>query len=156
MNDTKSFKARSSEERSGDVLVSFSSKWRAPLVDGSIGCVFRRRYPKSFIPKRMFVYIAAPYSEVIGVFIIKNLTAVKLDDALTMTSTSHVSEDETKKYFEGYQTVGCYVIEPTKLFNKPITLEQVRKTWAFYPPQSFVTLSMSASNWFDDRKIATQ
>lgn len=147
MSIETSFKG-SPNSRTSEVLVTFSAKWREPLLSGSIKCVLRRRYPKSLVPTRMYIYIAAPFSQVIGVSNITRLMDVSIAKAKTLQEKTHVDEQELRKYFDGYDKVGCYFIENTKFFHPPIHLEALRESWSFYPPQSFVSLSREAVQWF--------
>jgi len=96
----------------------------------------------------MYLYIAAPFSQVIGVSNIARLMDVNIAKAKTLQEQTRVGEEELKKYFDGYDKVGCYFIEDTEFFHPPIHLEALRKSWSFYAPQSFVSLSREAVQWF--------
>ena len=147
MSTEISFKG-SANSRTSEVLVTFSAKWREPLLSGSINCVLRRRYPKSIVPTRMYLYIAAPFSQVIGVSNITRIVDVNLSTAKTLKNETLLKDSEMVSYFDGYQEVGCYFIENTRLYHSPIDLEELRNVWSFYPPQSFVSLSWEAVQWF--------
>jgi len=96
----------------------------------------------------MYLYIAAPFSQVIGVSNIARLMDVNIAKAKTLHTKTRVSEEELNQYFDGYDKVGCYFIESTEFFHPPIHLESLRQSWSFYPPQSFVSLSREAVQWF--------
>lgn len=149
MSNSETFKAQTAEQRSEDILVSFASKWRTPLLNNAVKCVFRRRYPKTFVPKRLVIYLAAPQSEIVGYFEIKDLRSMKFDEALALRSVSGVSDKELKDYYQGYDEMGCYTVRQAKIYDSPIKLALLRSEWGFYPPQSFVSLSISASDWVD-------
>lgn len=138
----------SSNNRTSEVLVTFSAKWREPLLSGSINCVLRRRYPKSIVPTRMYLYVAAPFSQVIGVSNITRIIDVNLAKAKKLKKETLLEDCELTSYFDGYEEVGCYCIENTKLYHSAIDLEELRNSWSFYPPQSFVSLSWEAVQWF--------
>lgn len=146
MSTEKSFKG-SLNSRTSEVLVTFSAKWIEPLLSGSIRCVLRRRYPKSIVPTRMYLYIAAPFSQVIGVSNITRIMDVDLAKAKTLQEKTQVGEKELVQYFGGYKTIGCYFIERPEIFHPAIHLEALRESWSFYPPQSFVSLSREAVEW---------
>jgi predicted transcriptional regulator len=154
MNIEASFKG-SPKSRSSEVLVTFSAKWREPLLSGSIECVLRRRYPKSLEPSRMYIYMAAPFSQVIGVSNITRLIDVSIEEAKALRDKTGIDDKELRKYFDGYESVGCYFIDNTQYFNPAISLESLRDEWSFYPPQSFVSLSQEAVSWFST-KAATK
>lgn len=149
MSSSETFKAQTAEQRSEDILVSFASKWRMPLLNNAINCVFRRKYPKTFAPNRLLIYLAAPQSEIVGYFEIKDLRSIKIDEALALRSVSGVSDQELKDYYQGYEETGCYTVRKAKIYDSPIKLALLRSEWGFYPPQSFVSLSISASAWVD-------
>ncbi len=146
MNTGASFKG-SSSNRTSEVLVTFSAKWRAALLSGAIKCVLRRRYPKSIVPTRMYLYVAAPFSQLIGVSMITQTIDVDLTNARALQEKTQVSESVLTQYFEGYKTIGCYFIEKPLLFDPAIDLNELRDIWSFYPPQSFVSLSREAVQW---------
>lgn len=147
------FKAKTNEERSGDILVSFASRWKAPLVDKGVEFIFRRRFPTSFSPCRMFFYIGAPYSELIGYSFIKKVTRINLSEALELVDGACITRDELEKYFQGYGEIGCYQVYDITLFKAPISLADLRGETGFSPPQSFVSLSMQAMRWLDEKPI---
>lgn len=144
------FRAGSPVERSGDILVSFDPQWHDLLGDSSIDYVVRRRYPKAFSPRRMFVYIGAPYSELIGFCAIKNLREITLKQALGLLPRSGLTREDLEAYFLGYREIGCYSISHVSLFRTPLSLEILRSRSGFSPPQSFVSLSCRASSWLDE------
>ncbi|TKB63230.1 MAG: hypothetical protein E8D47_13115 [Nitrospira sp.] len=149
MNKHNWFRAESPVERSGDILVSFDPQWRDLLRDSSIGFVVRRRYPKVFLPRRMFVYICAPYSELIGFCSIKKLRRINLREGLQILGQSGLTREDLEAYFLGYEEIGCYSISHISLFRTPLSLESLRNQAGFSPPQSFVSLSRRASGWLD-------
>lgn len=153
MNTENSFKG-SVNSRTSEVLVTFSAKWIEPLLSGSIKCVLRRRYPKSIVPTRMYLYVAAPFSQIIGVSKIIRIMDVDLTEAKTLQENTHVNEKELVQYFHGYKTVGCYFLEEPETFHPAIHLKALRESWSFYPPQSFVSLSREAVEWLDAKGTA--
>ncbi len=143
------FKAGSVADRSEDILVSFSSKWRDAIYNKEIKFVFRRRCPASFVPRRVYIYLASPHSEVVGFFTLMNLRRVSLSEAKTLEHDAHLTARELQDYFEGYDAVGCYAIKDTVLLLVPIRLTEIRQALRFYPPQSFVVASIVASDWLE-------
>jgi predicted transcriptional regulator len=151
MNNSVSFKAQSATERSGDILLSFSAGWLDALRSKIPKYIFRRRVPALFVPRRVFVYIAAPNSEIIGFFTIKEIQHITLADALNRSVGAMMNVDEIKRYFCGYGSIGCFCTESNVLFKEPIRLSELREQFNFFPPQSFVALSGSSSDWIDKR-----
>ncbi|MDR7033108.1 hypothetical protein [Mesorhizobium sp. BE184] len=151
MSNPMPFKSQSESERSGDILVSFSSRWIDRLRGNFPNYIFRRRVPSSFVPKRVFVYVASPISEIIGFFNAKYIQQITLPEALNIASEAQIDADELKKYFRGYNTVGCYAIHDNMIFDEAIKLSELREHFDFFPPQSFVALSYESSGWIDKK-----
>jgi predicted transcriptional regulator len=156
MSEFNWFKAQTALDRSRDILIPFSSKWNGPLRTGSVSHIFRRRYPKAFCPKRAFVYVASPFSEILGMFQIAHLKPVTLSEALQLAQSAAISEAELRVYFTGYQSIGCYSVGDISLFRNPVTLATLRGVCRFYPPQGFISLSQKASEWLDNASLHDQ
>ena len=153
MSDRKWFRAQSAAERSGDILVSFDARWRDSMSSGRIRYVLRRRYPKSFRPHGMYLYISSPHSQLIGFTSINEVRPIDFKKGLRILVASGLTRQELASYFSGYDNVGCYVISPVAVFKQPLALETLRATSGFVPPQSFVALSERASEWLAQQEL---
>lgn len=151
MSNSISFKSQTVAERSGDILVSFSSRWAVRLRGNFPKYVFRRRVPNSFAPIRVFIYLASPVSQIIGSFSVKKIQQLALADALNLAGDAQIDTEELIAYFHGYDKMGCYIVEKSVLFVRPISLLELREHFDFFPPQSFVALSAESSNWIDEK-----
>lgn len=147
MSERNWFKADSIAERSGDILVSFDSKWRDLLMGNSIEYIVRRRYPKSFSPRRMYLYVGSPHSELIGFADIGQLRTITFNEGLQVLGEAGLTRYDLDSYFSGYEGLGCYALSGTTIFKQPLSLEALRSHSGFSPPQSFVALSQRASDW---------
>ena len=145
------FKADTPDDRSQDILVSFSSRWNDLLRNGSINLVFRRRYPKTLGAKRMFIYVGSPYSEIIGFSIIKDIKPMTFTEGIRLLDKAQITKPELEMYFQGYSSVGGYRVSKITLFDSPVSLQTLRGESGFSPPQSFVFLSKRASIWLDQQ-----
>jgi predicted transcriptional regulator len=147
MRERNWFRADSLHERSGDILVSFDSKWLDRLRGGAVERIVRRRYPKSFSPRRMYLYVAAPHSELIGFVYVNALHTIVLNEGIRLLTKTGLTRDELESYFTGYENLGCYAVSPTTLLKPALSLEALRAGSGFSPPQNFVALSRRASDW---------
>jgi predicted transcriptional regulator len=147
------FKATSPSDRSGDILVSFDSKWRDSLSGSAIRDVVRRRYPKSFSPRRMYLYVGAPDSVLIGFADVNEVRTITRKDGIKLLARTGLTRREFDSYFAGYEILGCYAVSRTTLFKQPLSLEFLRSRSGFSPPQSFVALSQRASDWLAQQTI---
>ena len=153
MSDRKWFKAQSAAERSGNILVSFDARWRDSMSSGRIHYVLRRRYPKSFRPHRMYLYIGSPHSQLVGFTSINEVRPINFKEGLRILVASGLTRRELASYFSGYEKVGCYVISSVAVFKQPLALETLRARSGFVPPQSFVALSERASKWLAQQEL---
>jgi predicted transcriptional regulator len=155
MSLRESFRAQSNQDRSGDILISFSSRWGKILRRHNVKYIFRRKYPRSFVPRRGFIYVAAPFSQILGSFTVANIRPISFPESATIAGEGRISTSELRNYFEGYESIGCYTIELLNLFIEPISLVEIREMFTFFPPQSFVSLSSASSDWID-KKLSAQ
>ena len=141
------FKAATSEDRSGDILVSFDPSWLNALRSGSIKYVLRRRYPKTFVPQQMYLYVGRPHSKLIGFARVLALRDVTHSQAALLERHTGLTTEQLNTYFGKYGKLGCYVLSSVTLYAEPLTYVQLREQSGFSPPQSFVALSRRASEW---------
>ena len=154
MNQRNWFKASTPSERSGDILVSFDARWRAPLIEHPISSVLRRRVPKSFAPRRMYLYVGSPHSHILGHADVKDVSSLSLQEGLRALPTTGVTESELRAYFTGYPNIGCYLIGPVVTFARPLSRQELHAQSGFSPPQSFVALSFRASEWLAQHALS--
>lgn len=148
------FKANSPDDRSGDILVSFSNEWFKRIDGRDISAVFRRRTPRAFTTNRLFIYLGSPASCLVGFANVRELLEIDLNGALALAKQAGLIETDIRNYFSGRDTIGCYRIGEIFLFNKVIPLIKLRKSAGFTPPQSFLFLSKKASHWLDGMPAA--
>jgi predicted transcriptional regulator len=153
MSERNWFKATSPANRSGDILVSFDAKWLQVFTQGSVESIVRRRYPKSFAPRRMYLYIGSPHSCLIGFVNINGLRSIAPQDAEQIISSTNLTTNELNSYFAGYERIGCYAVSPVALFRSALSLDTLRVASGFSPPQSFVALSRRASDWLAQQEL---
>ena len=80
----KWFKAETIEERSGDILVPFSSSWIKKIERPDFSVVFRKKIPSADPPKRMFIYVGSPSSKIVGYAPIRETKKIRKEDALEL------------------------------------------------------------------------
>jgi predicted transcriptional regulator len=141
---------------SDSIVVSFSSHWEQNLIAGKINLILRRRVPKSFNAKKMYLYIGSPKSSFIGVADIKSVEALSFEEALKELENAAISKAELEQYFQGYNEVGGYRISDIRLFLKPLSLQYVSEETGFSPPQSFVRVSSAADSWMEKHGLGNQ
>ena len=143
----KWFKAETIEERSGDILVPFSSSWIKKIERPDFSVVFRKKIPSADPPKRMFIYVGSPSSKIVGYAPIRETKKIRKEDALELADKAALNRLDISDYCRGHTNLGCYVIGSIKLFKHPITLVELQETSGFNPPQSFLFMSKKATKW---------
>ncbi len=138
---TNKLKALAADEHSGDVVVSFSSKWKDALVEGEIEVVFRKRIPVKFSPKRMVIYIGSPECELFGTADIVEASFVDKRKAMSLAEKGKISKAELENYIGNLSEVGVYKISNICQFNQPISMSELKDKYGFNPPQSFFSIS---------------
>jgi len=147
MRSSNWFKAESPDDSSDSVVVSFASHWESKIVAGEVSLVFRRRFPKSFQAKRMYLYVGSPRSSLVGVAAIERTEDFSLEDALAECESAAISQVELEKYFKGYEKIGGYHLSDICFFEDALSLAYVSEETGFTPPQSFVRVSKDADQW---------
>jgi len=147
MTEENWFKAISPDDRSGEILVSFSHQWFKKIDRNNISVVFRRRVPRASAPKRLYIYLGAAASSLVGFANILKLHDIDLNGALKLAEKSGLTERDLRGYFAGRESIGCYRIGDIFLFDRAIPLKELRQESGFNPPQSFLFVSKKASEW---------
>ena len=141
MND---FHARQPpKDRSDTVVFSFDARWKAPILENQIGVFFRRRVPKSSVPRELFFYISAPISSIIGFAKIGSIAPVTKGQALEHRFKGCISESELAEYMEDRSNVYMISISNLQVFQHSVSFEALSHLGVFHPPQTFCFLS----NW---------
>lgn len=132
--------AKSTENRSDSILVSFDSRWEKYFIEDRISVIFRKRMPK-ITPMVLYVYIGSPKSRVIGRAFVNKIGNVKLERALSLAQKGCITDTEIRSYVGSQTDIGVYFIDSFELAPTPPRLSKIREHARFYPPQSFVILS---------------
>lgn len=154
MTEEKWFKAKAPEDRSGDIVVSFSHEWFRRIADRKINGIFRRRVPRSVVPKRLYIYLGKPASALVGFANVSKLLIVNLDEALRLAKPSGLTDSDIRDYLDGHEKIGYYQIGNIYILDEAIPLKDLRELAGFSPPQSFVFLSKKAANWLHGHSSA--
>ncbi|GJL86603.1 hypothetical protein [Hyphomonas sp. KY3] len=156
MSDGFAFKAAGQEDASNEIVVSFSAHWRGSLLNADIKHVFRKRVPKSFEPRLMYIYVGSPHSEIIGRAEINSIELLDFDSAVSLLESAKLTKQELSSYFGNDPVVGCYDIANIELAAEPLSLNSLFHHSGFHPPQSFVRASIGASSWLKTQTWTTK
>jgi predicted transcriptional regulator len=138
MND---FHARQQKDMSDAVVFSFDARWKASLLENQVGVFFRRRVPKSSMPRALFFYMSAPISSIIGSARIGSIASVTKTQALQHRSRGCISESELTEYMGDRSNIYMISISSLHVFQHSASLETLSRLGVFHPPQTFCFLS---------------
>lgn len=93
------------------------------------------------MPDKVFLYVGSPVSSIIGYASVKKMERISKSDALAMADDGCISRDELDIYLDNKQDVTAIFIEDYRLFEKPISADEISRFMVFHPPQNFVGLT---------------
>jgi len=139
-------KARSVEEQSNAILVSFDAKWDQVLKSGGVEYIFRKRGPTSKNINWMYVYIGSPEKSLIGRLPILQLDLMTTDTASNLASRGELSRRELEEYAGNYASLFVYHVGTLEPFQTPMAYKDLKQKYEFNPPQSFLYVSKAGQN----------
>ena len=142
-------KMTGADDASDSIVLSFAGKWEKRLRSDKVKCVFRKRAPRKFTPKWIYVYLASPRSAIIGRCELISLDRISTPKALAMVDEGSISEQELRAYAFGYETLYVYRIKPVQCFEKTLSWSTLNADYGFSAPQSFFVLSENGKTTVD-------
>jgi predicted transcriptional regulator len=143
-------KSQTTDDASSSIVVSFDSKWADILTATPVTRVFRKRAPRNFRPTKMYVYIGAPVSSLIGRCEVTRLDWLPIKEALALWSEGAIPQDELRRYAGGYDTMAAYTIDSIEACRRLLSYVELHEQFAFSPPQSFFVLSKAGQAELDE------
>jgi predicted transcriptional regulator len=131
------------EDASSSILMPFNQKWEKPMREQHIKVFFRKRGPRAFTPDCVFVYIAAPVSQIIGRAGVESFSFMRLDKAAKLAPDGGLTERELRYYSSGYAELAVFYLKRFEEAKVPLTFAELSSTYNFGPPQNFLRLSKS-------------
>lgn len=131
------------------VIYSFKGKWLEPILEGRVKAFFRKRFPREK-PGRVYFYVGAPTSAIVGWAEVSDLQRVETKTALEMTKEGAIDRSELVKYLEGTEFVGVFKLGLPIIFSSPLSVSHVRRIFNFYPPQNFVQIDEEDASKLDE------
>lgn len=130
------------------VIYSFKGKWLEPIFEGRVKAFFRKRFPREK-PSRVYFYVGAPTSAIVGWAEVSDLQRIETKTALEMTEEGAIDKGELTKYLEGIESVGVLKLGPPNIFPSPLSISEVRRIFNFHPPQNFVQIDEEDASKLD-------
>ena len=142
-------KALDLESRSDAIVVSFGLEWYESLRSGRFTSVIRKRVPANIHPQWLYFHINAPKSAICARAEVHSVETISLAKAIQIARELDLSEKEIRKYFEGYESVGCYRLGQIYFPDREVTLQKITAHLVYHPPQSFFVVSKPAKELLD-------
>ena len=138
-------KAISKDETSDAIVVSFGREWLKKIKEKEVSLVLRKRAPVKIEPHLMYMHFNYPHGAICARAKIEALEKISLNTALENAEELSLTGKEISQYFEGVDSVYCYKISEVVFSKKPITTSEFNLRLKYYPPQSFIVLSINAT-----------
>ena len=145
-----SLKSTSEADNSNCILLSFNSMWKSGIVDRSVSAFIRKRIPKSQLPDSIYCYFGSPECSVAARVRIDELRELSVGDVLKKQTQLKLSESEIFKYLGESDTVGFCEFSHHEIASSSVSLSTLRGAFKFFPPQSFLNLSIAGKDFIDE------
>ena len=142
-------KALTAESRSDAIVVSFGANWFDRLKQRSFCAVIRKRTPRTFIPRWMYIHVNAPKSSICARARIASIEVIPKQMALMMTRDLDLSEEKISAYIGGSSTVGLYRLNDISFPGAEVTAGEIDEHVVYYAPQSFFAVSREGKRVLD-------
>lgn len=139
------------------LFLSIHPKYVKAILDGRKTVELRKRVPRAEIGSQLVIYSSTPECAVVATAIIENIEASEPDKLWRRVSKiASVTQQEFDDYFFDRKIAVGIFISQVRVFEKPITLAELRKTWhKFHPPQQFRYLDSTQQKCIAHRKALT-
>jgi predicted transcriptional regulator len=135
-------------DSSRSIIVSFHSKWDAPLRSGKVSAIFRKAGPRKFTPDWLYAYLNAPVSAIVARIPVTDYRSVSIDDALRLANEGMISEEELRdyaapRYAKPYSSLVVYRVGAIEMAASPVTMQLLSSEYGFFASPNFIQLSES-------------
>jgi predicted transcriptional regulator len=122
-----------------DIFVSIHPQYADKILDGIKTVELRRRFPiLNGLQGRLLIYSTTPVKSVIGYVEIEDVHYMPIKELWSEYSQfAHINKKDFLTYFSG--VTGGYAVElkNPQRFNKPISIEYLKKNYGMIAPQSY-------------------
>ncbi len=137
-----SAKARTKDDRSDGVVVSFGAHWHGKLLDAAFSRIIRKRVPISNHPRWLYFYIKSPISKICGRAKIISIKKLTKEDVTASPERIGLSVTEILHYMGEEISIGCYDICDIQIAQYGVSAYDSKIELRYSPPQSFFFLSI--------------
>lgn len=144
--DLVELKASKLAESSESIIMSFDSRWINALVSQQVHTVFRKRGPQKIQINEIFVYLGSPVSSIVGVLPVEVHQVLPIEKCLPLSDSGAISTTELISYSGKYNNLHVFKVGPYEEVSELFSLSELKSKYRFYPPQSFLILSVDGRN----------
>lgn len=148
MNQLKMTNATDASE---SIVVSFEAKWDQPLRKNEVSVVFRKRGPRNFTPKYIYVYVGSPVCALTGRFAVEKCERLSTKDAVALADAGAIAADELERYARDYDHLYVFTVGDFESSKKELAYSDLSEKFGFSPPQSFFVLSKDGKSTVDKK-----
>lgn len=122
-----------------DFVLSIKPQYATRIVDGLKKVELRRRFPYGTVTgARLYVYATAPVQAVIGYATIREVVHSRVQQIWsTYSSVAYIDRKDFDDYYKDLTRGYVLVLKDPVRLKEPITLDVLKSTLNFTPPQSF-------------------
>ena len=122
-----------------ELLISIKPAYAHAILTGAKTVELRKRFPTDIKEgTKLLIYSSSPERALIGECKISKVVKTTIEELWSLTCRdAMISWAKYKEYFDGIKEgCGIYIHSP-KMYEKPISLDKLRKDYDFTPPQSY-------------------
>ncbi len=137
------------------LFLSIHPRYVQAILDGRKTVELRKRVPRAEVGSQLVIYASMPTCAVVASAIIDRVDATERDQLWKdVGKLAAVTRAEFDDYFRTHSLAVGIHFSKVKVFEKPITLAELRETWqTFHPPQQFRYLSIDQQKSITSRPV---
>lgn len=138
------------------IVLSIRPKYTNLILSGEKTVELRRVVPSSLrIGSEVIIYSTSPVKHILAIAKIKKIEHHALDQLWEKVGNlSGISVDLFYEYFSGKEAGFGLVLEEVKILEEPLTLDSLRKSIGFTPPQSFSYAAQELQDYLEMAEYA--
>ncbi len=121
------------------LFLSIHPRFVEAILDGRKTVELRKRVPRAEVGTHLVIYASMPRCAVVASAVIDRIDAIEPEQMWPkVCKIAAVTRQEYDDYFRNHALAVGIHFSQVNVFEKPITLAELRETWhSFHPPQQF-------------------
>lgn len=137
------------------LFLSIQPRYVQAILDGRKSVELRKRVPRAEVGSQLAIYASMPTCAVVASAIIERIESAEPEQLWkNVRKLAAVTRAEFDDYFRNHALAVGIHFSQVKVFEKPITLVELREAWqTFHPPQQFRYLSLDQQKSISSRPV---